>query len=136
MILVQRLVHDRNLALAEGVVKRIVDVGGSHSQPDAVSRSMITVASRPLSCWSVLTSRRSGKRAQLLQQKRRPMIQVIKILALQGVLILRLALAAADGKVLRGLHKQGCPWHHRQLAAQPADNLVGADLPFGRAASG
>ena len=72
-----------------------------------------------------------GQRAQLLQQKRGPVVQVAQVLALQRVLILRLALAAADAEVLRRLQEQGRAGHHRQFAAQPADHLVGADLALG-----
>ena len=49
---------------------------------------------------------------------------------MQRVLKLRLALTSADGEVLGGLHEERRARHHCQFAAQPANHLVGADLPF------
>ena len=44
-------------------------------------------------------------RTQLLKKPGRPGIQFVQIFALQGVLVLRLALAAADCEILRRLHE-------------------------------
>ena len=60
------------------------------------------------------------------------MIQVIQTFPLQGVLKLRLALAAANRKVLCRLHEQGGARNHRQLATQSGDHLVGTHFAFGQ----
>ena len=131
VILVQRLVHDRDLALAEGVVQSVVNVRGSHAQPRGGVAIDDHGGFQTLVLLVGVDVAQFGKCAQLLQQKRRPVIQVIQIFALQRVLKLRLALAAADGQVLRGLHEEGCARHHCQLPAQSANHLISADLALG-----
>ena len=130
MILVQRLVHDGHLALAKGIVQGIVDVAGVHAQPRRGVPVNDYSGFQALVLLVGVDVAQFGQRAQLLQKKRRPVIQVIQVLALQRVLKLRLAHASADGEVLGRLHEESRTRHHRQFAAQPADHLVGADLAF------
>ena len=57
---------------------------------------------------------------------RRPDVQFGQIGILQCVLILRVALPAADAQILRGLQKERGAGNVRQLAANPGDDLIGA----------
>ena len=115
VILVQRLVHDRHLALAEGVVQGVVNVCGIHSQPrrgvaindDGCFESLVLLVGVDVAQF--------GQGAQFLQKKRRPVIQIIQAFALQGVLELRLALSSADGEVLGRLQEESRARYDRQL---------------------
>ena len=95
---------------------------------EAVSRSTTSLASSPFSCWSVDASRSSGMAFILSSSLRRPLVQLVEIGILQSVLILRVAGAAADGDVLRGLQEQLHAWNMGELAAQPIDDLVGGSV--------
>ena len=67
----------------------------------AVSRSITSVACRPRFCWSLLTSASTGDLPQSCRSNRRPVVQLVEIVALQRVLILRIARSAADADILR-----------------------------------
>ena len=88
---------------------------------------MTTFASRPLTCWSLLTSFSCGIVRNLLQQLGRPLVELVQILARQGVLILRVRQAAADLQILHCLEVQGRSGDVRELGTQPCDHLVGAE---------
>ena len=97
----------RDLPLAERVVERVVD----QLRRDAEARGLIAVdrrasASCPAICWSVATSRSSGKRLQLVEHLRRPGVELVEVGVLQRVLVLRARGAAADVHVLRRLQEQ------------------------------
>ena len=96
----------RHLPLAEGVVERVVD----QLRRDAVARGLVAIdverQGRAWVCWSVATSRNSGRLLQLVQDLRRPVAEFVEIGILQRVLELRARRAAADVDVLRGLQEQ------------------------------
>ena len=71
---------------------------------EAVSRSMTTLASRPLSCWSVFTCWSCGRARIFCSNWGAHVLSSIQVLALQRVLILRLAQTAADLQILLRLH--------------------------------
>ena len=56
------------------------------------------------------------------------MFKLVQILTLQRVLILRVALAAADGQILRGLQIQCRARNNREFTAQAVDDVVGSDV--------
>ena len=66
---------------------------------DAVSRSITRLAARPLFCWSLFTSvKLAAASAACASSFGRPVIELVQIVALQRVLILRVALSAADAR--------------------------------------
>src|ERR1700691_1782363 len=66
-----------------------------------------------------------------MQQKGRPVVEFVQVLALQRVLALGIALPSTDGKVLRGLQKERGSRHRRQLAAKTVDHIVGTYVGTG-----
>jgi len=68
----------------------------------------------------------AGDGFHLLDEECRPMGELGRIGIGQGVLILRLCQARADGDVLRGLHIKGDALDLGQLRPQPVDDLVSA----------
>ena len=83
----------RHLALAERIIQRVVD----QLRLDAVARRLVAVdrqrQRRAVVCWSVATSRSSGRRLQLVQHLGRPVVQLADVGVLQRQLILRCATA-------------------------------------------
>ena len=130
VILVQLRVDGRDLALAEGVIQGLVDrLGG-----DAQARSRVTLDGQVGFEAAVLLVRRDvAQLRQSLQpshQPRRPLIEVLQVVSLQGVLVLRARWPAAHPDVLHGLHEKRRPSDARRLASNPPDHLIGADLPL------
>ena len=97
---------------------------------DAVSRSMTRRACSPRSCWSLATSRSSGKAAQLFHQPRRPDGQFLGVGIFEAVLILRAADPVFDGEILHRLHEQRDALDSGELRLQAANDVAGADLPL------
>ena len=64
----------------------------------------------------------------LLEQSGSPFHQVVHIVALDGVLVLCVALPAADAQVLAGLQEDGGPRQETQFGTQTIDHLAGADF--------
>ena len=60
VVLVERAVDGGDLALAERVVERVVDLRRLTPRRAAVARSIDQSVSRPFCCWSELTSARTG----------------------------------------------------------------------------
>ena len=94
VILIERPVHRRNLPLPKGVVERVVQ--GLRSNSQTAGRVAIDDQLRLQSL--ILLVRilvaQFRQRPQLLQQPRRPVVQVIQVRALQRVLVLRIAKSA------------------------------------------
>ncbi len=91
-----------DLALAEGVVERVVDLRGRDAEPRRACRgrsSTIGLAGR-CCCWSVLTSVSSGSCFSASASFGAHVVEVGEVVALQRVLVLRVALPAADAHVL------------------------------------
>ena len=129
MILVDRLVHGRDLALAESVVERAVD--GLRGQTEA--RSGIAVDDHVRRKPGILLIRTDvgnlRQRARAGPELSAPTsASDAKILRLQRVLILRVALPAADANILRVLQEQRGARHARRLAAEAGDHLVRGGL--------
>ena len=94
----------------------------------AVSRSITRPASSAWFCRSVFTSRSPGNGLHALQNSRRPIEQILKVVSLQGVLKLCVARAAADLHILDRLQEKRASGHARQARPQPVDHLIRADL--------
>src|SRR6184192_4244483 len=71
----------------------------------AVSRSIAMALSSPCICWSELTSQ-LGDFSQAPLNNGSPMSEIVKIVGLQGVLILSGASATTNAEVLNGLQIQ------------------------------
>ena len=128
VILVQRRVHGGDLALAEGIVKRVVD----QLRRDAEARGGGAVVLHPgLQAVVLLIAVHvgdDGNGAQLLEHAGRVLDQILQIVAAHGELVVRGAGAAAHAQVLRGLQNEQGARHARQFGPQPRDDLVGGDL--------
>ncbi len=132
MILVQRVVDGGDLALAEGVVEGVVDLAGGDAE--ALGRLPVDgdLGLEPALLLIAVDIGQLRDMAQRLGQLRRPFMQIAQIVALQGVLVLRVALAPADPDVLDRLQEKLRARHRLQLAAQPGDDLVGGELALGQ----
>ena len=131
VVLVQGRVHGRDDALAEGVVERVVDGGGQ----DAVARGDIAldrdVEQGPGIELVGGDVGDAGDRLDLVEEQRRPVVELAGIGVVQRVLILGLVeTRAADRDVLRGLHVERDALDLGEVGPQPRDHLVDA----GRAA--
>ena len=125
VILVDRLVHRRDLALAERVVERAVD----RLRGQAEARGSVAIDDDVRGQAGILLVRTHvhdfRQRRELVENPRAPFGEQIEILRLQRVLILRVALPSADPEVLLGLQIQGCPRHAGRLVTDARDHLVG-----------
>jgi len=95
---------------------------------DAVSRSMTSDASSPLSCWSLVTSVNSGSVRILFHDARAPFIELSHVVPLQCELVLGAALACRHAQVLADLHDESGSRHAGELATEPSKHLVCGDL--------
>ena len=121
MILVERVVDGRDLALAEGVVERRRDAARRHAEPGrgvAVDGEVDLQAALLLVGIDVGDDRRV--RLQRLDQLRPPGVEVGQRIGLQGELVLGVALAAADPDVLHRLQEEHGARHLGELAAAGA----------------
>ena len=124
-----------DLALAEGVVERIVD----RLSRQSVARRLVAIESQSQRRARRLLVGRDvaqlGQGLQLGEHLGRPCVQRVGIGALQSVLILGARGASADGQVLRDLHEQLGALDLVELRAQARDDLIGGRPCAGRAAS-
>ena len=130
VILVQRLVDGRNLALSESVVQNVVDLLGSDSQSRsgiAIDDDVLLQAADLLVAVDVLEY---GNRPQLLRSASAPMRTTHPDPRQKRVLILGVGQASANLQILRGLEKQRRSRHMRSLRTKAIDHLVDADLAF------
>ena len=95
---------------------------------EATSRLTVTLSIGPAFAWSLATSVMPGMLLHLVEEERRPMGKLGRIGVGQGVLILRLGQARADGDVLCGLHVERDALDPGELRPQPVDDLVGAGV--------
>src|SRR5215475_7639182 len=128
VILVQSDIHRRHLPLPEGIVQNVVDRLLSHTKP----RGRLAVEGEvELTAAALLIAVDIGKRwksLQLVVEFRRPFNQPGKIVALKSVLVLRVGCPSSDTNILDSLQIQSRSRDVRQVAAQPADDLVDAFL--------
>ena len=136
VILIQLREHGRDLALAEGVVERVVDL----LHADAQARSRIAIDDqRGFEPAVLLVGRDIAQVRQAccsLSTKR--LAQVRKFFGVgifERVLVLRPADAVFDGEILHRLHVKRDAFDLRQFGLQAADDVAGAGCCAGRAAS-
>ena len=129
MILVAGDIDGRHLALAECVVQRVVDLADGDAEPRGGVAIDHQIGFQPL---VLLVAVDVGEHGGLLLQRgrdlRRPFVELLQRGSLQGVLILRVAGAAADADVLHGLQEQRGARHDRQRPPQPRDHAVDRNL--------
>src|SRR5262245_32396709 len=130
MVLIELGVHGRYLSLAEGVIKCVVDhlcrnpepAGSSSVDDQARLESLILLIAvnveQPLHC------------LELLEQTWPPYEEVLHVVALQCVLVLRVARAAAHTQVLHRLKIERDRGNTSKLLTQPRNDLVCVDLAF------
>ena len=85
-----------------------------------------------MSCWSVLTSTSSGSCDSALRTRGSQVRRSVEIVGLQGVLVLRIGLSAADADVLNRNEEEVGAGLVRKVAAQPRHDRVGRELAFGQ----
>src|SRR5262249_12270465 len=128
MVLIKLGVHGRYLSLAKGVVKRVVDHlcrnpepgGGGSVDDQACLESIILLIA--------VNVEQPAYGFELLKHAWPPYEEVLHVVALQCVLILRPARAAAHTQVLHGLKIEGDRGNTSKLLTQPRNDLVGVDL--------
>ena len=108
VILVQRLVHGRDLALPESIVERVVDVAVRNAQPRGRIAIDHNLRFQAFVLLVGVDIAQFGQRAQLLQQIAAPVVQVLQIVALKRVLELRLALPPPMVRSCADCKKQRC----------------------------
>ena len=127
MILVARVVDGRYLALAEGVVERVVDLVTVIPSRAAVSRSILSSIPAPCLLIAVdvfeVRSPPAARPRSSASIRRAP-----RMSALQRVLILRVAGAAADANVLHCLQKQRGARDRRPFHAAAAQSPRSAEM--------
>ncbi len=128
MVLIQLRVHGGDLALAKGIIERIVE----HRGVDAEACRCITVdGQRGFEAAVLLITvdvSQYRQRAHFAQDAGGPFIELADVIALQGELVLRTAQASSHPQILEGLHEEPGPGYAGELAAQPCHDLVGGDL--------
>ena len=130
VVLVERREDVRDLALAEGVVERVVD----ELRQDAEPRGRVAIDDeRGLQPAVLLVGGDVAEpldRPELREHPRGEGVELAEIRALQRVLVLRIAHAPADPHVLHRLEEEGRPRHVGELPAQALDHEVDRDLPL------
>ncbi len=124
MVLVEGVVDRRYLPLAEGVVERVVDLARRDAEPRrrrAVDRE---IGLQPLLLLVGIDVGQLRHGLQRLGDARRPGVEIGERVGLQGELVLRVALAAADADVLHRLQEERGAGNLAELAAQPCDHRV------------
>src|SRR5579863_4449294 len=108
MILVAGNVDGRYLALAEGVVKRVVDLADGNPQLGCRVAVDDKIGLQSLVLLVAVDVRKARVALQGRRDLRRPFIEILEGGPLQGKLILRIARASADADILHRLQKQRC----------------------------
>ena len=114
-----------HFALPEGIIERVVD----ERRLDAEAGRLVAVDhQRELGAAVLLVGGHIAQLRQfleLLQQPRRPAVELLQVGILQRVLILGPRQAPPDVQVLRGLQVQGAAGDRGDFLAQTVDDLVG-----------
>ena len=131
MVLVERVVDRRHLALTERVVERVVDRAQGQAEAHrgvAIDRDVGLQTAHLLIGIDVLDDFAGHQR---LGQLRRPRIELRRVVGEQRILIGRVALSPAGSQIGDRDHEQPRARDLRQLGAQPGHDLVGGDFALG-----
>jgi hypothetical protein len=124
VVLILRRIDRRYLALAEGVVQRIVDLADGQPEPRRSRAVDDEVALQPL---LLLIEIDVGQLGQLLQcgfQLRSPLVELLGIVGQQCVLVLGVVGAGADPQVRRRPQEKLRSRYLVELGTQPAHDLL------------
>ena len=128
VILIELREDGGDLALAEGVVQRVVDIRGQHAE----ARGGVAIdgqrGEQPLVLLIAgdVANFRNG--LQLFDEARSPVRQFFRVHVFQAVLKLRAADAVFDGEVLHRLHEQRHAVDFRDLWLQAANHIAGVEV--------
>ena len=131
VILVELSEDGRDLALAEGVVKGVVDVGGENAE----ARSGVAVdgqcGEETLVQLVAGNVAEFGEQFQFIDEAGRPVSKFLGINVFETVLELRAANAVFDGQVLDGLEEEGDTVNLSEFGLETANDIGGADVALG-----
>ena len=119
-VLIQRPVHGGDLTLAKGIIERIVDHGGADAQP---RRRGAVDDQRRFEAADLLVGVDVGhgwQGADFAQDTRRPFIEFVDVVALQGELVLGTGGASAHAQILLHLHDESGTGNAGGFAAERA----------------
>ena len=129
-VLVERVVDNPHLTLAERVIERVVDGGDCHAQ----ARRRVTVDDqRSLQALVLLVGVdvcQLGQQRQCVAYPRLPGAQVCQVVGLQGVLVLCIGLACANANVLHRYEEKIGAGFVSEFVAKSRNHGVGGDLSF------
>jgi hypothetical protein len=124
VILVARIIDRRDLALAECVVERVVDLSDIDAKPRRRVAIDGDVGLEPLILLVGVDLGDLRDRLQFRENARRPREQLIGIVILERVLILGVAGASAETDILDRLQEERRSRDLGDIAAQPGDDAV------------
>ncbi len=129
-VLIQLREHDRDLALAEGVVQHVVD----HLRRDTQPRRRVPVdhhaGLQPLEQLVAGHVAQLRQALELAHELWSPFGQFLRVGIFETVLILRAADACFHSQVLHRLHEQRDAFHARQARLQAANHVAGRLVAF------
>ena len=127
MILVEIVVDRRHLALAECVIKRVVDLRRVDAEPRRGVAVDLEIDLQPLVLAVGIDVVEFGHVLQRVGDLRHPFVELVQRVGLQRVLIGAIALAAARAGHAAGIgQEQARARDARKRSLQPPDDLIGA----------
>ena len=124
MVLIEGAVNDRHLTLPERVVKGVVDLQRANAKASGGVAIDYDVGLQPVLRLIRFNVRQHGVVLKRLDKLRSPRIEVLHSVGQQRVLILCIALAAADEDVLDGAQIEDTVGDLSKLWLQPRDYLI------------
>ena len=124
VVLIDGAVNDRHLPLSERVVKGVVDLQRANAEASGGVAIDDDVGLQPVLRLIRFKVRQHGVVLKRLDKLRSPPIEVLYRVGQQRVLILRIALAAADEDILDGAEVEDTVGNLSKLWLQPRDDLI------------
>ena len=128
VVLVQRRVDGRHLALAERVVERLVDRARADAEPRGGRAVDDHGHLEPAILLVAADVAQLGHFPHGAHQAGGPRVQLVQVVALHGELVLRVADASAEAHILDSLEVERGPRHLRELRPESRDDFVRGDL--------
>ncbi len=132
MVLVEVLVDGRDLALAEGIVERVVDLADVDAEARRGRAVDVQLHLQPLVFLIGADVFEFGDVLQRVGDLGRPFAQFIQRVGLDRVLELREALPSARTNVLTAEQRQARTRHLVEFGAQIVHHLIGGELAFAK----